>query len=546
LIVFPGIELRWMNRSDHWQNLARLGEELLYARFGSNAEAIVPSPHLETSQKFSFRPPFWELDRQQSSQNEQPASAPLSWVMPSAVIPDPVPGLLARAAERLAGQFADLPPTSAPTPETLASMAEILDETAQRLGNNYPYFHPLYAGQMLKPPHPIARAAYALAMAINPNNHARDGGRASSEMEMEAVAHIARMFGWQSPDLLGHLTSSGTIANLEALWVAGQIANQARPGQRILGSSQAHYTHSRISAVLKLRYDSVPADRHGRMDLDALESELKKGDVGTVVATLGTTAMGAVDPLDRILELQARYRFRIHVDAAYGGYFKLIAEALDEPARRAFGAMDQADSIVVDPHKHGLQPYGCGCILFRDPAVGRFYKHDSPYTYFTSTELHLGEISLECSRAGSAAVALWATHRLLPLTPGGAFANGLAAGRRAALDLYSRLAADGQCVPPSAGAPELDIVVWKIAAASLEESSRRAQRIFDACARHNLHLALVQLPQSWFEPTAIAGRHEAVPLITCLRSVLMKPEHEDWLSRIWNEYQAASREEPGT
>ena len=81
---------------------------------------------------------------------------------------------------------------------------------------------------------------------------------------------------------------------------------------------------------------------------------------------------------------------------------------------------------MIDPHKHGLQPYGCGCVLFRDPAVGRFYKHDSPYTYFTSKELHLGEISLECSRAGAAAVALWATQQLLPLTPGGEFARGLA------------------------------------------------------------------------------------------------------------------------
>ena len=116
--------------------------------------------------------------------------------------------------------------------------------------------------------------------------------------------------------------------------------------------------------------------------------------------------------------------FRVHVDAAYGGYFRLIADALDEPARRAYAAMGQADSIVIDPHKHGLQPYGCGCVLFRDPAVGRFYKHDSPYTYFTSKELHLGEISLECSRAGAAAVALWATQRLLPLHPDGDFAEG--------------------------------------------------------------------------------------------------------------------------
>src|SRR5258708_7020061 len=166
--------------------------------------------------------------------------------------PDPVPGLLARASERLHEQFAHLEswPDSQPAPSKFleSDAAAVLDLTALRLGDNYPYFHPLYAGQMLKPPHPVARAAYALAMAINPNNHARDGGRASSEMEVEAVAGIAAMFGWSGGSYLGHLTSSGTIANLEALWIAGQTA----PGKRIAGSEQAHYTHQRISAVLKL------------------------------------------------------------------------------------------------------------------------------------------------------------------------------------------------------------------------------------------------------------------------------------------------------
>src|SRR6202042_2326207 len=105
-----------------------------------------------------------------------------------------------------------------------------------------------------------------------------------------------------------------------------------------------------------------------------------------------------VDPLDEILVLQKRYGFRIHVDGAYGGYFTLAAN-LQASARAAYNAIPQVDSVVIDPHKHGLQPYGCGCVLFRDPTVGRFYKHDSPFTYFTSGALHLGEISLECSRA---------------------------------------------------------------------------------------------------------------------------------------------------
>jgi tyrosine decarboxylase / aspartate 1-decarboxylase len=452
------------------------------------------------------------------------------------MLSDPADGMLRRAQEALAAEFAHLPEHRTALDEEAAT--RILERTAHRLGDNFPYFHPLYAGQMLKPPHPVARAAYALAMKINPNNHARDGGRASSMMEVEAVQAIAAMFGWtpENGGYLGHLTSSGTMANLEALWMAGQL----EPGKRVVGSEQAHYTHQRISGVLRVPYASVVADARGRMDLNALEAELRKGDVGTVVATLGTTAIGAVDPLDRILSLRGRYHFRVHVDAAYGGYFALIPEELDEPARRAFAAVGEADSIVIDPHKHGLQPYGCGCVLFRDPALGRFYKHDSPYTYFTSKELHLGEISLECSRAGAAAVALWATQQLLPLQPGGEFARGLACGRRAAQELDRRLRADRRFVALLAGEPELDIVVGATRDPGRREAGDQAQAVFDACAKRDLHLALVQLPRFWFggdERSAIAS-----DTVSCLRSVLMKPEHEAWLDRIWERLSAAADE----
>jgi len=436
--------------------------------------------------------------------------------------------LMGEAIPRLEEHFSALPDIGpGPTVASRTAMAAVLGQVADRMADNFPYFHPMYIGQMLKAPHPVAKAAYALAQTINPNNHARDGGRASSEMEIEAVAAIARMFGL--PQHLGHLTSGGTFANLEALWVAGQL----HPGKRIVASQQAHYTHSRITAVLQLPFASVPSDTAGRIDLNALEDELRKGDVGTVVATLGTTALGAVDPLHEILALQARYGFRIHVDAAYGGYFRLIADQLDASASAAFLAIHHADSIVVDPHKHGLQPYGCGCVLFRDPAVGRLYSHSSPYTYFTSSQLHLGEISLECSRAGAAAVALWATQRLLPLEPGGEFAQGLAASRRAALEFDRRLRADGRFLGLAANRPELDIVVWQVAAETLAESSRRAQSIFDQAASANLHLALVQLPVAFFDASA-DNRFAKGETLTCLRSVLMKPEHEAWMDRIWD------------
>ena len=431
------------------------------------------------------------------------------------------PALLSRALERLGQGFASLPAADA-APSDPAALARVLDEVARRLQDNYPYFHPLYAGQMLKPPHPIARAAYALALWINPNNHALDGGRASSAMEKEAVREIGRMFGWEAP--LGHLAGGGTMANLEALWVAGRL----RPGEAVVASEQAHYTHRRISAVLGLPFEEVASDARGRLDAKALEERLAHGGVGTVVVSLGATGTGAVDPLPEILALRDRYGFRLHADAAYGGYFGLAATLPPEP-RRAFDRLPEMDSIVVDPHKHGLQPYGCGCVLFRDPSVGRFYKHDSPYTYFSSPELHLGEISLECSRPGAAAVALWATMRLLPLERGGEFARSLEACLEAAAALHARLAADARFAV--AFPPELDIVVWAVAAPRLSESSRLARRVFDEASRRGLYLALAELPARFFAGKLAPATDRDT--VTCLRSVLLKPEHREWVGRIY-------------
>src|SRR5690349_19110604 len=116
---------------------------------------------------------------------------------------------------------------------------EALGELARRLHNTYPFPDARYAGQMLKPPAAIAWAAYATAMLLNPNNHALDGGPATAAMEKEVVAALARMFGYERH--LGHLTASGTIANLEALWVA----REQHPDGAIVSGENAHYTHAR-------------------------------------------------------------------------------------------------------------------------------------------------------------------------------------------------------------------------------------------------------------------------------------------------------------
>src|SRR5262245_60810838 len=163
-------------------------------------------------------------------------------------------------------------------------------------------------------------------MYLTPSKHALDGGRATSVLEKEAVAEIAAMFGWN--EFLGHLSSGGTMANLEALWVAGRL----HPGKTILASEQAHYTHSRISSVLQLPFEKTACDRFARMDMGALAERLTRGDVGTVVATMGTTATGSVDPLPEILRLREKFQFRVHADAAYGGYFVLASNLGNEAA----------------------------------------------------------------------------------------------------------------------------------------------------------------------------------------------------------------------
>jgi len=392
---------------------------------------------------------------------------------------------------------------------------------AQRLKCNFPFHHPAYAGQMLKPPHPLTWAAYAMAMSINPNNHALDGGPPSSEMEKEAVTKLAHFFGY-GDEFLGHLTASGTIANLEALWVAREF----HPDKKIAFSQHSHYTHERMCSVLRVEGVKIPVFEDGAFDLSSIDAD----EIGTVVVTLGTTGLGEVEPLDQILPWAKEHGIRVHIDAAYGGFFRTLKDT-DLIDGTSWKLMEHADSIVIDPHKHGLQPYGCGCVLFKDPAVGKFYKHDSPYTYFTSEDLHLGEISLECSRAGATAVALWATLQLFPLKEKEGFGPILSKCRNAALKMYELTKSSSKFKPFKK--PELDILgYFPSGVTTTSEISSKSKAIFDNGMKdQSFYLSLYRIPAEVFTKHHPEFEVDS-EYVTILRSVFMKPEHEAFIPEL--------------
>lgn len=402
-------------------------------------------------------------------------------------------------------------------------LTTVFQELSSRLKGNYPFHHPVYAGQMLKPPHSIAWAAYSMAMTINPNNHALDGGPPSSEMEKEVMIKLAQFFGYGA-SFLGHLTSSGTIANLEALWVA----RQTNPTKKIAFSQNSHYTHERMCEVLGVKGVKISILENGDFDLDSANP----AEIGTIIVTLGTTGLGEVEPLSRILPWAKKHGIRIHIDSAYGGFFRTLkdSEIIDGTS---WNLMQEADSIVIDPHKHGLQPYGCGAILFKDPSVGSFYKHDSPYTYFTSEELHLGEISLECSRAGAAAVALWATLQCFPLEEKKGFGAILTKCREAALNGHSLMISSDKLKPYKK--PELDILTYFPVSESIKTTSKISavsKTVFEAGMRdQSFYLSLFKVPASTFVKLHPEFRADS-ETVTILRSVFMRPEQADFIGEL--------------
>lgn len=321
-----------------------------------------------------------------------------------------------------------LDPSLYPKSISTESLERELEAFMLRIEGTPPYFHPRYSAQMLKDPALTVPLGYLAFMLSNPNNHAYEGGPVTTEMEMEVTDLLLKMCGFKTG--WGHLASGGSLANLEALWA---VRDTYPDGGSVLFSEVSHYSWKRICQILGLRnFAEIPVDTSFRMDLNALEDRLKKEKVLCVVANIGSTGTGSIDDIGAILKLRDRYGFHLHIDAAYGGFFRSVIlddiykvipfETLDGISPFVYTAlkdMQEADSITIDPHKQGSVSYGAGAVVYKDEKLRQAILNTAPYTYHITDKPNIGMFALEGSRPGAMAAACYLTYKVLPPHSGG-------------------------------------------------------------------------------------------------------------------------------
>ncbi|MFJ8961860.1 pyridoxal phosphate-dependent decarboxylase family protein [Lentzea sp. NPDC102401] len=206
-----------------------------------------------------------------------------------------------------------------------------------------------------------------LASGFNVSPGAWPVGAGPAAVELVTARWLATLLGL--PEGAGGVfTPGGTLANLTALAAArdDRLGADATDGV-LYCSDQTHPAVLRACHVIGLRQEQVRMLPTMSADLVRREIHAHR-DAGLrpflVLANAGTTATGAIDPLPELAALCREEQLWLHVDGAHGA-----AAALTERGRKVLRGLDEADSVVVDPHKWLFQPYEIGCVLVRNPEV---------------------------------------------------------------------------------------------------------------------------------------------------------------------------------
>lgn len=213
-----------------------------------------------------------------------------------------------------------------------------------------------------------------LALAVNRYVGVWDAAPALVQMELTAIDWLRELVGY-APGAAGLLTSGGSMSNLIAIVTARRtrLGDDFRDAILYFSRESHHSIHKAaiLAGFSERNLRELPVDARYRVRVDALEAAIAADRAQglrpfLVAGNAGTTNTGAVDPIPALAEVCARENLWLHVDAAYGGFFRLAPEG-----RALLPGLERADSLVLDPHKGLFLPYGTGCLLVRDPAALR-------------------------------------------------------------------------------------------------------------------------------------------------------------------------------
>jgi glutamate/tyrosine decarboxylase-like PLP-dependent enzyme len=311
--------------------------------------------------------------------------------------PDALPVFPDTSAEAVAKLF------RTPLPDEGVRLAEIGRDCAEIIRQSRQNGHPRMFGYVASPASPVGAFASLVASALNANVTSWRSAPAATEVERTVVRWLAEMIGYaeKNPGCGGLLTSGGSMANLNALFVAHRTKSRefarrdpsdahddsrdahdasreglwnAGPPMTLYASDQVHLSVPKAADILGVgrgQVRVVPSDEDFRVDVRALraliESDAARGlRPFCVVASAGTVSSGAVDPLRDVARVARERSLWFHVDGAYGA---LAASARSK--REMFDGLGEADSVSLDPHKWLYAPLDCGCLIYREPERAR-------------------------------------------------------------------------------------------------------------------------------------------------------------------------------
>ncbi|HEX3724532.1 MAG TPA: pyridoxal-dependent decarboxylase, partial [Nitrolancea sp.] len=306
-------------------------------------------------------------------------------------------------------------PDESPLPEPLGipeqpgEIDEILAGLDRLIRGSMNTANPGYIGHMDPMPSTISMLGEFITATLNNNMFTLEMSPAFSRLEHRLLQVFGRFFGL-GEDSGGVLTGAGGIANLEALTVARNVAFDARErgivglGRQpvIFASDVAHMSLQKATMLLGLGTEAVipvPTDANSRMIPERLREAIAAAREANrapfaVVATVGTTTTGNIDPLPEIGKIARDEQLWFHVDAAYGG-----AAYFSDAQRWRMEGVEQADSLTFNPQKWLYVTKTCSMALFRDFSVlDRAFRISASYTRATADFINLGEIGVQGTR----------------------------------------------------------------------------------------------------------------------------------------------------